>query len=159
MRKAGINLPVCHLGWFYWLRYTPNKAHDTAVKKWGVSICAGLPRWLSGKESACQCRGCGFEPWVRKIPWKRKWQPTPVFLPGESYGQRSLAAYSPWCCRVRYDSVTKQQKSICADMEWSLRKVPWRPELRYTQMHTHVCICVCMSAFFKQDLVEQTPDC
>ena len=85
-----------------------------------------------------------------KIPWKRKWQPTPVFLPGESHGQRSLAAYSPWCCRVRYDSVTKQQKSICADMEWSLRKVQWRPKLRYTQMHTHVCICVCMSAFFKQ---------
>ena len=37
---------------------------------------------------------CGFDPWFRKIPWKRKWQPTPVFLPGESHGQRSLAGYS-----------------------------------------------------------------
>ena len=37
---------------------------------------------------------CGFDPWVRKIPWRRKWQPTPVFLPGESHGQRSLAGYS-----------------------------------------------------------------
>ena len=37
-----------------------------------------------------------FEPWVRKIPWRRKWQPTPVFLPGESHGQRSLAGYRPW---------------------------------------------------------------
>ena len=55
----------------------------------------GLPRWLSGKESACQCRRCGFNPWAGKIPWKRKWQPTPVFLPGKSYGQRSLAGYSP----------------------------------------------------------------
>ena len=44
----------------------------------------GLPTWFSGKESACQCRSCGFDPWVRKIPWRRKWQPTPVFLPGES---------------------------------------------------------------------------
>ena len=35
-------------------------------------------------------------PWVRKIPWRRKWQPTPVFVPGESHGQRSLAGYSPW---------------------------------------------------------------
>ena len=37
-----------------------------------------------------------LDPWVRKIPWRRKWQPTPVFLPGKSYGQRSLAGYSPW---------------------------------------------------------------
>ena len=56
----------------------------------------GLPRWLSGKESACQCRRCGFHPWVRKIPWRRKWQLTPVFLPGKSHGQRSLAGCSPW---------------------------------------------------------------
>ena len=59
---------------------------------------SGLPRWLSGKESTCQCRRyrkCGFNPWVWKIPWRRKWQPTPVFLPGESHGQRSLAGYSP----------------------------------------------------------------
>ena len=46
----------------------------------------GLPWWLSGKESACQCRRCGFNPWVRKIPWRRKGQPTPVFLPGKSHG-------------------------------------------------------------------------
>ena len=46
----------------------------------------------------------GFDPWVRKIPWKRKWQPIPVFLPGESHGQRSLVSYSPWGCkRVRHD--------------------------------------------------------
>ena len=38
----------------------------------------------------------GFDPWVGKIPWRRKWQPTPVFLPGESHGQRSLVGYSPW---------------------------------------------------------------
>ena len=37
-----------------------------------------------------------FDPWVGKIPWRRKWQPTPVFLPGESYGQRSMVGYSPW---------------------------------------------------------------
>ena len=39
---------------------------------------------------------CGFQIWVRKIPWRRAWQPTPVFLPGESHGQISLAGYSPW---------------------------------------------------------------
>ena len=46
------------------------------------------------KEYACQCKSLGFDPWVRKIPWRRKWQPTPVFLPGKSHGQRSLAGYS-----------------------------------------------------------------
>ena len=49
-----------------------------------------LPRWLSGKESACQCRRYKFDLWVGKIPWRRKWQPTPVFSPGEFHGQRSL---------------------------------------------------------------------
>ena len=48
---------------------------------------------------ACQSRmhkRHGLNPWVRKIPWRRKWQPTPVFLPGESRRQRSMASYSPW---------------------------------------------------------------
>ena len=44
-----------------------------------------------------------FSPWVGKIPWRREWQPTPVFLPGKSCGQRSLASYSPWGCRVGHD--------------------------------------------------------
>ena len=58
----------------------------------------GLPRWYSGKESTCQCQRYkkrGFDPWVRKIPWRRAWQPTPIFLPEEFHGQRSLAGYSP----------------------------------------------------------------
>ena len=52
-----------------------------------------------GKESACQCRGRKrhvFDPWIWKIPWSRKWQPTPVFLPGKFYRQKSRAGFSPW---------------------------------------------------------------
>ena len=59
----------------------------------------GLPRRFSGKESACQCRRLGrhrFNSWVGKIPQRRKWQPTPVFLPGESHGWKSLVGHSPW---------------------------------------------------------------
>ena len=55
--------------------------------------------WLSGKESACQCernKRHGFNPWVGKIPWRRKWQPTPIFLLGNFQGQRNLAGYSQW---------------------------------------------------------------
>ena len=54
----------------------------------------GLPRWQSDKEPACQCqrhRRPGFNPWVRKIPWRRAWEPTSVFLPGEFHGRRGLA--------------------------------------------------------------------
>ena len=53
------------------------------------------PRWCRDKESTCQCRRCRFDPWVGKIPWRRKWQTSPIFLPGESHGLRSLAGYSP----------------------------------------------------------------
>ena len=68
------------------------------LRKYCCDLCQRiwLPRWLSGKESACQCKRHRFEPWVRKIPWKRKWQPTPIFLPGKSHGQRGLVGYSPW---------------------------------------------------------------
>ena len=58
-------------------------------------LSLGLP-WRLRQESNClQCRRPGFDPWVGKIPWRRKWQLTPVFLPGEFCGQRSLAGYSP----------------------------------------------------------------
>ena len=57
----------------------------------------------NGEELTCQCRRFKryrFDPWVVKIPWRRAWQPTRVFLPGESHGQRSLVGYSPWGCKV-----------------------------------------------------------
>ena len=59
----------------------------------------GFPGGISGKEPACQCRRRkrnGFNPWVRKMPWRRKWQPTLVSLPRESHGQRTLVDYGPW---------------------------------------------------------------
>ena len=49
-----------------------------------------FPHNSVGKESTCQNRKNEFDPWVRKIPWRRKWPPTPVFLPGKSHGQRDL---------------------------------------------------------------------
>ena len=69
----------------------------------------GLPRWLSGKESTCQCRRCRFNPWVRKIPWRRKWQPTPVFFLGKSMDRGAWWA-TLWGRRVGYDLAIKQQQ-------------------------------------------------
>ena len=63
---------------------------------WHLVYSTGHPRWLRDKGSTCQCRRCGFNPWVGKIPWRRKWQPTPELLPGKSQGQGRLVGYSPF---------------------------------------------------------------
>ena len=71
---------------------------ETMSSHMGVFLCCldwgwfvTFSKWLSGEEPTCQCRKHRFDPWVGKIPWRRKWQPIPILLPGESYGQRSLA--------------------------------------------------------------------
>ena len=82
-----------------WLSYAALKFLTQLSELTNVYYFLGFPRWCSGKESRCQCRRHkrrGFDPWVRKIPWRRKWQPTPVFLPGKSHGQRGLVGYSAW---------------------------------------------------------------
>ena len=62
-----------------------------------INVLSGFPGGPSGKELTCQYRRhkrCGFDSWSGKIPWRRAWQPTPVFLPGESHGQRSQVSCS-----------------------------------------------------------------
>ena len=59
-------------------------------------VCLYFPGGSDGKSICLQCRRPGLDPWVWKIPWRRKWQPTPVFLPGKSHGWRSLVDHSPW---------------------------------------------------------------
>ena len=96
----------------YTLTCFANSIHNKAYFG-GINIHKGLPRWLSGKEFTCQCRGYGFYHWDRKIPWRRKWQCTPIFLPGKSHGQRVLAGYSPWGHkRVGENLVTKTAAAI-----------------------------------------------
>ena len=90
--------------------YLPVSAFDmTSSLSFIISrLCFITEVWgFPDGSSTCQCRRCWrcqFDPCVRKIPWRRKWQPTPIFLPGKSHGQRSLAGCSPWGCkRVRHD--------------------------------------------------------
>ena len=103
--------------WFVYISiHSPCQAVYTAKQQWrdggvGKNIVDVHSGWCSGKSSACQCRSCercGFDLWVGKIPWSRKWQPTPVFLPRKSHAQRSLASYSPWGCK---ESDTTEQLS------------------------------------------------
>ena len=68
----------------------------------GCTSCSLCIFNISGKESACQYRrpnSHGFNPWVGKVPWSKKWQPSLVFLPGKCHGQNILTGYSPWGCK------------------------------------------------------------
>ena len=83
-------MTVTHPNWSL-VSWTESSNMKTSEIKWSL----GLPWWFRGKESACQCRRHRFDPWVKKIPWRRKWQLTLVFLPGKFHEQRSLVGYSP----------------------------------------------------------------
>ena len=104
----------------------------------------GFPHGSEGKESACQCRRPGFDPWVRKIPWRREWLPSPVvFLPGEPHEQKSLVECGPWGHRVGHDWMTNTftfngRKSNCKSKEilgnvhsayWEIKKNLWIPHI------------------------------
>ena len=96
--------------------------------------------WLikgdSVQRTYLQCRRLKFHPWVSKIPWRRKWQPTSLFLPGKSQGQRSLVGYSPWGRkRVAQDLVTSSvqfssvqfSRSVMSDSLWPHESQHARP--------------------------------
>ena len=84
------NRGLLHYRWIlYQLSY---QGSPTFSMSHAGTLIIGLPWWLRIR---LQCRRHRFEFWVRKIPWRRKWQPTLVFLPGEFHGQRSLVGYSP----------------------------------------------------------------
>ena len=112
------------------------------------TVLCGVPKWGSGKESACRCRRLRFNPWVRKSPWCRKWQPIPEFLPGKFHGQRSLEGYSPW---VRQESDMTEWLSMHAQYcteysifilspecpEAKVKAAVIQLELLNTHTHTH----------------------
>ena len=123
----------------------------------------GLPRWCRGKESACNAedaRDVALIPGSGKIPWRRKWQSTPVFLTGKFYGQRSLAGCSPWvtksqtqlstCARThththththqfsQFSSFAQLCLILCDPMDCNMPGLPVHHQLlEFTQTHVH----------------------
>ena len=89
--------------WVYLWPVTPTWREGVFDKSPLGNIFIGtscIPGGTGGKESACQCRKCKrlwFDSWAQKVPWRRAWQATPVFLPEKCHGQRSLGGYSPGC--------------------------------------------------------------
>ena len=97
------------------------RGHQSWALFWPVQVFSG---GSSGKESLCQCRRhkrLGFDPWVGKIPWRRAWQPTPAFLPGEFHGQRSLVGYSPWSHKE--SDITEATQQACAGLFTGIRMI------------------------------------
>ena len=88
----------------------PDNAYNHILRT--IHVDSGLSRWFNGKDPAW--RGCGFDPWVGKIPWRSKWLSIPIFLPGKSHGQRTLAGYNRWSHRrVGHErETTKQQQQL-----------------------------------------------
>ena len=88
------------LRWPKWVKWMGEKLLLTSSFFFFNDSLVGLLWWLSGHQRICllvrRHKRSEFDPWVGKIPWSRKWQPTPIFLPGKSPGQRSLVGYSPW---------------------------------------------------------------
>ena len=85
-------------------RMNTKKERGVGGRNWEImiDIYKGFPHGPSGKEPACQCRrckACRFDPWIRKIPWRRAWQPALVFLPGESHEQRIVLDWRATVCR------------------------------------------------------------
>ena len=106
--KASLkNLLFQYFFFFLFLQWLNGKAHTFSPCKLAIDLISqqlscgyiysrlGLPWWCRGSSICLQCGRPGFDPWVGKIPWRRKWQPTPVFLPGESHGRKSLVGHSP----------------------------------------------------------------
>jgi len=116
----------------------------------------GLPWWPRRQRVHLQCRRPRFSPWVRKIPWRRPWQPTPVFLLGEFHGQRNLVGCSPWghkkldmteqltlfqykrSTNVQVSSVTKSCLTFCNPVDCSTPGFPIHHQLpEVAQTHVH----------------------
>ena len=94
-------MPACMLSHFsqVWLFVILWTVACLAPLSMGFSRQKGLGGSSDGKESACNVGDPGSIPGLERFPWRREWQPTPVFLPGESYGRRSLVGYGPWSRR------------------------------------------------------------
>ena len=86
-----------------------DKTERLSLSLW-ASLVAQMVKHLSAMQKP------GFNPWVGKIPWRKKWQPTPVFLPGKSHGQKSPVGYSPWGCKE--SDMTERLHFTSTEVKW-----------------------------------------
>ena len=93
---------------------------------------AGIPWWLRPSSVCLQCGRPGFDSWVRKIPWRRKWQSTPALLPGKSHGRRSLIGYNPW---------GRKESDMTERLHFTLQELRFGSLLQKTSLSFGYCYC------------------
>ena len=134
--------------------------HGVAKSRRGLSdwteliLLIGLPRWLSGKESACLCRRhrrCGLDPWTRKNLWRRKSQPTLVTLLGKFNEQKSLVGSHDWVTEYAHMLTTNYHCNSCA-------LLPFHSSLLISLKHAHISsVKHTQHSFWKSLLAPQPP--
>ena len=130
-------------------------AYKGSVLPWGL-------RWYS---ICMRCERLRFDPWVGKIRWRRKWQPIPVFLPGEFHGQRSLAAYSSWDQRVRHDThitlaADFSEDTVKATSPWiAIWKVPSKKKKAVSQNSVQFSHSVVSNSLRPHESQHARPSC
>ena len=117
----------------------------TGYKSTSPKLDTSFPGGSVVKNLPANARRSRFDPWMGKIPWRRKWQPSQVLLPGESHGQRTLVGYSPW---GRKESDTTEQLSTAQKLTgqrrksivgrrltvWATREAMWRSHIGYSKL-------------------------
>ena len=104
---------------------------------WSIVAFPVVKKKKNKKKTACHCKRAkrrGFDPWVGKILWSRKWQSTPVLLPGKFHGQRSLVGYSPWGCKE--SGMTEQLSTHIIALQCCVRF--YRTEKWVSDMYTYI---------------------
>ena len=124
----------------------------------------GLPRWCSSKECTCQCRKCGrrqFGPWVWKIPWRKTWQPTPVFSPGEFHGQRSPVGCSPWGCKESTEHICYRYNIVLLFFHFTktVKTLSWKNNRIWETPLAHTCMPATFPSHNPQHALFQFPVC
>ena len=123
-----------------------------------ISPSSEHPGLISFRMALCKCRRhrrCGFDPWVRKIPWRRKWQPTPVILSGKSNRQRSLVGYSPWGCK-ELDMIEHAGTSCDLMAGRILFLILWFTLLRYNYKQTRFRVPITSTWLWLEKNLPQT---
>ena len=115
------------LSWWLWLCSRACLCFFDMLSRFVMAF----PWWLRWQNVCPQCQKPRFDPWVGKIPWRREWLPSPVFLPGEFHGQRSLGGYSPLGHGVGHDWETNTLFFLDCCFWWLLSKVMNYPQYEY----------------------------
>ena len=124
---------------WWWYSFLTTWVHIPVA--FNIELCM-LPWWLRWWRVCLQCGRLGLDPWVRKIPWRRNWQPSPVLLTGKSHGQRSLVNYRPW--GHKESDTTERLTTTLMNVTRDMKQDIWvNFILNIFKLYIYIHICVC----------------